>query len=369
MKKKHKLLLVLSCIPLLMCCLILPLCSFTTVLNTDEFDVYKSYSNNGIRYNYTAGSTGTYKGIIPDVSRVLIVKNPTTFNQASASIKLQACNYYLTSSYRIDIDSDFTGLREVGTNLEAPYDYILDMFYVGVPTPNERVKFPYEVYVENITFDQYLTYSFCSLYQGNPYFLHLEDWDVTASGSLNYCWVYIDGDDNLEYQSETVYFDSIDVSTDETGRYYLNVPSLCRYVAEGSGLVDDPHSLVTEYVSSFSCTLNVYNTVTGTPNIACDGVLVSSGIVNVNSPNYSRYYLGNSVEKLSDIYDVAYNRGVNAGLSKAPTVWGSVSTFLKTTVGAFLETPLFPNFTISTVLSIFVGAVLLIGFLKIFAGG
>ena len=71
---------------------------------------------------------------------------------------------------------------------------------------------------------------------------------------------------------------------------------------------------------------------------------------------------------LEDGYEKGRIDGYNEGSTAIGNVFGDLSTFLEVSVGGFLNTPLWSNFSLGALLSLVVSVTLLLAFIKIFGG-
>ena len=71
---------------------------------------------------------------------------------------------------------------------------------------------------------------------------------------------------------------------------------------------------------------------------------------------------------LEDGYEKGRIDGYNDGKTAIGNAFGDLSTFLEVSVGGFLNTPLWPNFSLGALLSLVVSVTLLLAFIKIFGG-
>lgn len=384
MKTKNKKILALLCLPVLVMTMILPLCSFTTLYEpTDGYKVYSSIGNICLPYYYEYGSSGTYFGMINECSRCLVDANATTRAAMQESIKYTASDYYITGSSRIrvlnpssllEFSNDFFVVNnDLSSNELMPYT--LTTLY---RTNNTNTYFGNEFYVENYSLLDGLKYYF---YIGDELIDFLDDgafnYEVEVDGYINY-WVRME-DQNQDFFANR-HFTMTSVYRNSNTLYASADDCIKAAIAEWTGYsVDEmlyytiPSVKITikpwEYLISEEGDFDVYY------YDRFDGIVITSNVTDTYDDDFLRalqvglgedsfYWLG-----YNQGYNEGYSKGLNAGISSAPTVWKDLGTFLTSTVGSFLNAPLFPGFSVSVILTVFVGAVLLIAFLKLFAGG
>lgn len=104
-----------------------------------------------------------------------------------------------------------------------------------------------------------------------------------------------------------------------------------------------------------------------------DNTIYNDELIDAYNKGYNKAYQTGYNEGYDVGYDegseISYDKGYADGVDNAPKEWGSVGQFLVNVLGAFTSAELFPGFTIGGVLGIIAGGLLLLMFLKMFAGG
>jgi hypothetical protein len=363
-KLKNKKILALLCVPVLVVSMILPLCSFTTVYDS-EYDVYSSISNACVPYTYKYGNTGLYFGLLNNCARCLIDKDAKTIAQKKDSIKYTASDYYITSSYRISIDGSMSDF----VDLDGGYER-LSLFYKT--TNKDKVFFPLHCYAENINPYDNLEYGYYIEGNGDLFLINVDSYDITCDINFTYTWID-NNNGELVYASERM-STSIQIGSNNTDdglgwvlRPYEFVDLVLR---EDYGHITENPNFIYGYCSVFDCDITCeYKGQNDVFVSGLDGVMVSSNVHNVFGEFYNEVKLEPFTDELQYIYSIAYGKGFDSGVSSAPQVWGSISDFLENTIGGFLEFEFVDGVSFGGLISVFLGFILVFSFLKMFAGG
>ena len=376
MKTKNKKLFALLMLPAVIAMMVLPLCSFTTVYNTNEYQKYSSQTNVGARYTYEYGTTGNYYGLLQDMASVLTDGNGYSLTARNKSIKFTACDYYITSSSRIQIKNVNDYFGEAGPLFEIPelsnpggiYDYQLCLLY---DCNNANVYFNGEFHFDDFSFDDNIGIYFIDnnvtndVYSlsGKRLYINLEfDYACLARTSDDGVYVVnthiVDTFDTI-YDWPALYIEEfIDESLNEISYEYQS----------DSNLIDQ--------ITDVKFTVLVYDDLTGETlnNSKHDRIIIMSNVYDVDNYDDTPFLI--TLDQMfgsGSMYDSGFRAGkiagINLGLSKAPSVWGSIGDFLISTAGSFFSVELWDGFSLGGVMAIIVGALLFVAFLKVFAGG
>lgn len=390
MKTKNKKIFALLCFPVLVIMMILPLCSFTTSNSYPwDFTIYESKTQCDLTYRfYRGGSYGYYYGTIPSANRVLISNEALATNSITSirdSIEFIADDLLMTGTKSIDIRA-FSN-NDLGSSLIRPSSSPDDL-YLGI------------TYVT----DDYTT----SALDGVFYFRNYIASDDIRLNIFDINNQIIDYAQNTVSCTATVYVSEFNYSnnTFENDSYILNEP-LNYYIGSDvtsatdivlNDIVDSVLDYYTLALGENAFVSNVELMLTYTTESGADfgfgAVRLKSFINPVNVDTFYGQDLEDLISEIaSNVYQFAYDEGVEygrdfgyesgydlglvhgeqsgyeKGVQDGVKSFESIGEFLKTSVGAFFSFKLWDGFTLGSVMSIFVGAMLLVAFLKIFAGG
>ena len=371
MKRKNKLILVLCCIPILVSCLVLPLCSFTTSNIGDSSVPSVSYDPLmdvvlGYQYHRLTNTLDLmYDGELYNPNRVVsgfndpdsieffacdyLVSGTKSFDYLSTTHKSLPSSYeYFNNGYsivsKVCMESDdssshwFTGRVEFDglVRHEDIDEYTEVAFYTDEYNLIDWGYYTVEIYIEGIYFDDE-TGTFLSFEDSVT--TNMYDQPIGSNGGISLRNAVVYYEMMLEY--DVIYINHITLEVDSPD------PSL----ADVGFPVVAIYDLL--YYSRNSKLMNSLNDMLG------------SGYYHYYQQGFDDgFELGGSAG-----WHEGYNVGKNAGVSSISAVWSSLGDFLEASVGSFFDFELWQGFTLGTLMSIFVGAMLLIGFLKIFAGG
>lgn len=366
---KNKKLLILLCVPLIIAVMVLPLCSFTTVINSPG-DHFESKSRVDLEYVYQRSDKFYFGNIFNFLSCSMTYG---TLSTARDSIKFTACNYVMDSGNELEYKSFASNrnpsiLRSVGEDPSyyGTYQANIDL---SIETDNSL-----ETVFTSVAFKDYRGDDYTIEIFGGNYAPITDNYFGIGFYSLGRLYYRESEENDWEYITYNVVLSPSDLNIKD-GK--IHVLDLYYYILEYND-IDERYEVVFPYLE-FDILLyetaetEDHNALRGFNLLGhIGGVRVGGDIYHYSSYTYphnayaeSHYYnLGYDTG-----YDLGYTQGLNYGRSTASEVWGSLGEFLDSTVGDFMEAELFPGFTIEIVLGIFVGAVLLVSFLKLFAGG
>jgi hypothetical protein len=337
-KMKNKKLLILLCIPLIIAVMVLPLCSFTTV-NTSNYDVYSPSYDVDVEYVYHRLTTTLdeyYYGVIPSFNQFLI-----------------------------------------GENGELPANRASDYIIVG----NDSINYGNSTFVDRI--------GTCSIYSEDIAVACFTG-DFILSGDI-----FLDGSNSVLWKDDRISFSgamdpSVNYDITFSGFYYspdstynsfnLRLDNQIITTIDRFIYIKDITDIIYSYLSSKFSSLNNHYIV---KYIDCDMVSTDDEeFIYSNVTTTMRYSTKSELQTLfgsnmaydlvslrSVVYNNGFQIGYDIGLSNSKDVWGSITDFLTTTIGGFLDMNITPTITISSMLGIILSVTLVVAFLKIFAGG
>lgn len=389
MKPKNKKILALLCLPVLMMSMILPLCSFTTT-QSEDYVRYSSRSDIQFSYMYNRGGQSSYafyRGVVPDSQQILVASDAISSTAMKDSIKFYACDLYMGDTNKsIDMMS-FSTSSTVGTQLKS---YLFNTDYSG-SEPTYNLGLAYKS--DNIQYSWFdLDFMIYDYHHNDDIYIELWGHDfqplefsvsgISSSPIEGYYLKYISGVIDVSvavYQPDVPGFEYVTLSYEgnvydllsfhimnprDLDILYLDVSQIVYCILDNEDF--DILDLGSDYlISSVHLDLDFDNPLVAPyTDYPIGGIRINSNII--RKDNVDSGYFDTIIQFLGD---GRYNDGYNAGISNASSVWSSLGTFLTKTVGAFINAPLWSNFTIGTLLSVVVGALLMIMFLKMFAGG
>lgn len=399
---KNKKILALFALPLIIITMVLPLCSFTTVEGSGSG--YLTYTYNpalytevGYTYHRTTSTIDTYYySVIPNINQTIIAYDTDADNNPIldlSSIKTYASDYLIAGNDTINYKSQTVSLNpsvyytssnvdviasDVSVYSETPSKaYFTGYFgFEGLILPNETsknglndtaVKLLSSIDSSPLTADELS----CDIH-----IQYVEDY----SGEFVYADAY-----------STVYLEHIsNVITSD----FVSFNTILKYCLDNDlfyNFEDDPDSIIEnlsyQYIKQVDFHFLVgYDPATDLEQVI-EGIVLRDILYNRNGNNeylytiedfIADYYYEIGVDDGFDVgyeagnqngYNIGYSTGYQIGLSNGENVWGTIGSFLKTTVGGFLDFNITPNINIGGILSMLAGAMLLVAFLKIFAGG
>ena len=398
MKTKNKKLFALLMLPAVIAMMVLPLCSFTTVsddVNSPLLFTSALHSSVGYIYHRTTSTLDIeYYGEIPDFNRTLIsgsyddddslvgldsstiqmyasdyiVAGNTSINYRTRSASLYPSQYYITSSLDV-MGADVSLYSE-----DASIAYFSgDFDFSGLILPNDSSKNGLESTAVRLI----------SSVHGAP----LTPLDLSCDIYIKYA---------LEYDGQIIYNEAytrcqVANVSDVLDGDFISFNNILKHCFEEEPFYNDSDYFesistpVYQFISDVNFDFIVYDS--GVDSQFISGITLRDVLYNVDALNYrvytiedfvADYYYDLGLEAgfdngyeggLQQGFDVGYDSGYNAGLSDISGVWGNLGDFLTGSVGGFLDFELWDGFSIRAILVIFVSAMLLIGFLKIFAGG
>lgn len=361
MKPKNKKILALLCLPVLVMTMILPLCSFVTIKDNQLYNVFDPFVTTDVGYSYHR-STSTldemYYGTIPNFNRCLM---PSMIYDITSDeyIEIYASDYLMVGNTSINYDSFGSGGSQV----------LPDSTVVLSATAETGALFTGRIVNRGVIIPesiQNLWYEFIPSdgVQRDYYFY---------SGTINYIVL-----NNATNSFETIH---IDVSNDERnsiengeyGRLYMTTifdSIFDRYISDtldsnNKSFVCIDYMDITYYQATIdgTGTFDLYNEY-GKVRVA-DKLAYEESIPSFEISRFNEFLSLVGVNKFDEGYLSGYNKGVQDGAG----VFESLGDFLTTSVGAFFNFEFWDGFNLGTVMSIFVGAMLLVAFLRLFSGG
>lgn len=373
MKIKNKKLLAAFCIPLIISIMVLPLCSWVDSSgyigdgDTYEYYYYRSRCPVDVGFSLNFEDEYEYVGYLPSINSFLLNSiytwsssetSGTLDDSFNSLIALDCYNYYIqplspwsesnivpSLSYLDSFHRDNDPL--VATLIYSTIDGFTGEFIIDeLCTLDDLNNLYISFYHSNGSTDDYesyysladMTYSF---------------YDVTVVS-------YSPLSDNYRTEINTVSIDRVNARLLSVGEFissYFGSLSLITYIS---------------FIPQKSINSGNY-----------DAISITDVIYDVNT--YDIIYDTNIAYR--EIYDDAYGRGVENGYDSGyqqgyfdalngvqipsnPEEFSGLGEFLITSVGAFVDFEIIPNvFSLGDIIAIFAGAMVLIAFLKIFAGG
>lgn len=396
MKTKNKKLFALLMVPAVIAMIVLPLCSFTTT-NTDPTDyaIYESSTQCDLSYRYHRSNYGFYNGTIPSANRILIDPTQTTIAGIRDSVEFYACDLFMGDSTK-SIDIRSFSVSSLPSRLTRNFrdDLVLgicyrtdDYLYSQLDSIFRFWNFSFadEIYIEPYDVNY-------AGYNSSSDFVNFYGWVTVNIAKYNYSLKDFEYDSfNLVgtlddfyktaypggISSDTTVFDlnsivqtvldTYDLLLEDLGvDYFITDVELCLdYVpTDGSTFLGYGAVRLNSRVIEKTSDGLSYDNVEGVINSAIDSVY-NEGFSAGEAAGYSEGYREGEYVG----YAEGFREGKIEGQADLKNTWSSLGDFLTSTVGGFLDFELWDGFSIRAILVIFVSAMLLIGFLKIFAGG
>lgn len=399
---KNKKILALFALPLMISIMVLPLCSFTTV----EGDAYGrfSYTYNpalytevGYTYHRTTSTIDTYySSVIPNINQTIISYDTDADDNPIldlSSIKTYASDYIIAGNNSINYKSQTVSLNPSVYYTSSNVDIIAGDVSVYSESPSIAYftgYFGFEgLILPNDTSKNGLNDTAVKL-------LSSIDSSPLTADELG-CDIHIQYVE--EYNGEFVYADAytyvnlVNIPNVITSDF-VSFNTILKYCLDNDlfyTFEDLPDSIISNLSYQFIKQVDFQIYVGYDPSTdleqVIEGIVLRDSLYNRSGNNtylytiedfIADYYYEIGVEDGFDNgyeagnkngYNIGYSTGYQVGASSAENVWGSIGSFLKTTVGGFLDFNITPNINIGGILSMLAGAMLLVAFLKIFAGG
>lgn len=371
---KNKKLLKFLVLPLLCLSLILPLCSFITIEDGVYVEPYLPYVNNSIEYVYhrkTSTLDSEYYGYIPNM-------NSFAFDNTSEAEGVDSLSN-IASDFVI-VGNTTLNYARIKPTSSVPYNSQFDEreSYIW-SSPILYSEDPSVAYFTGvIEYNGYISLEHSSdttsPYRTNTIFLATDSKIYTASDIDYFVYVeeyrLVDG----EYVSDSwsSSFSGGSLTEDDISRINAEDSAFLRQRGLSLGGIIDvakSHSDHTSYIDNYITRIKLELTRrdltiddTGYKYICLsDNVYSSEKVAEYNQIIFNNLYNKGETK--------GFNAGYSSGVDNAVTEWGGVSEFLKNVIGAFTQAEIFPGFVIGDILGIVAGALLLLFFLKMFAGG
>lgn len=367
---KNKKILALFAIPLVICVMVLPLCSFTTVKGDNYGLTYRPSFSCDVGYTYhrvTNTLDEYYYGFIYDYNNTLVfddnlnsIKNTASGYYILSGKSLNYCSTtsldYFPSSYYFDNSHVVSSVASYFSSNNPAYfngSFIFNGYErVSDIDANSRLG-SISIALANGDADNFYQYSICDF--DLTVSVQTVKYSLTDNGVLepSYQLYYLTIPGNVWQFDDVV---NIEGNQGINNRRGFSVGAICDYVLTEHNA--DTSSFV------YKVTLNISNIFDGSDgfemcaisdNLYLDSIFMLDSI----------YPLLDSISDNS--YDVGYLDGVEFGENSTP--WDDFVEFLEVTVGGFLDFEIAPHISISSILGVLLSVTLVIAFLKIFAGG
>lgn len=398
-KLKNKKCIKFLVLPILMVSLIIPLCSFTT--SDSEFAtniVYKPRLTCDVGYTYhrlTSTIDKYYSGFIYEFNNTIMGDGKAT------SIKREACDYVVVGNTSLNY-AGATSSFKVPSSYNVHYDYIESSVALyseddTVAYFDGRFVFDCLVPIDVSGTSDPLNYVSIFLADDEGDGLHaysIRDLNCDVAITVHRLVESADGTATVEYKTFTSTIFGSDLSDSDVSKieghqgdaiYNTKGFSLSGILYSAPGFSFYSNMYIDKIVLDFAFPSEFdsgrygfdgfkYCCVTDRlyPQTA-DNNFYNDELIYAYNKGYNKAYKNGYDEGYDVGYDegseISYDKGYSEGVDNAPKEWGGVGQFLVNVLGTFTSAELFPGFTIGGVLSIVAGGLLLLMFLKMFAGG
>lgn len=351
--------------------LILSLCSFTTGLGEPDTVIQLSTPYKvDVKYCYhrvTATLDEYYTGFFKQFNNISVGTNGSSYARASDYVVISntSFNYQNVTNNPtigkygfgfISEDADvayFTGdlkfydfplsYYDIYENETFTYDYFS---FNGIDDDVITITVDYQYidvfgqYIENSLSLPLLTVTSLNMVGNST--------SVSIHKLFKYVYDEIVARDNFVTNQGKIYIDSLDISFSDTVLTSMYFTSSC-------------------YSSDYSDYNGLYYFLSDWPDIYQN--IYDEGLDYGYNDGYGEGYDVGITEGYEEGYDEGLDLGYSQGLSQAPSVWGGFAQFLTTTVGAFLDFEIIPGLSITNMMTVLLAMVLVVAFLRVYAGG